>query len=330
MTVILLKTNVTILTTTMLFVFAGSLLYAAGELLVSGLSRLSRYFRIDEFVVAFIVMAFAATVPNFFVGITSALQGVPELSYGDVMGNNVVALTLAVALAVIFSPKKEIPLESRTVRDSALLTPIAALLPLVLIVDGMLSRTDGIVLILFFAIYVIWLFSRKEHFSKVYDLRLTSLPADDKKSALVSMIKVVVGIVMLAVAAQLVVHASVLIAHLLSIPLMVIGVLVVGLGGALPELYFTFVSARKGETSMLLGNLMGAVIIPATLVLGIVALIHPIQNENLELPLVGRIFLATIALLFLYFSRTQQSISKNEGYFLLFAYTAFVAMLLLL
>jgi cation:H+ antiporter len=82
-----------------IFVLAGILLFIGGELLVDGKLRLARYYGIKEFIVAFFVMAFAGTLPNFFVGITAALQGIPELSYGDVMGNNIIALTLAVALA---------------------------------------------------------------------------------------------------------------------------------------------------------------------------------------------------------------------------------------
>ena len=81
-------------------VLSGGLLYMAGEFIVASLLKLSRYFKVTEFVVAFFVMAFAATLPNLFVGITSALQGIPELSFGDIMGNNIIALTLAVAVGI--------------------------------------------------------------------------------------------------------------------------------------------------------------------------------------------------------------------------------------
>ncbi|MEX2340813.1 MAG: hypothetical protein WD605_00625 [Candidatus Paceibacterota bacterium] len=314
----------------LLLIIAGTLLYLAGELLVSGLLRLSRYFRAQEFVVAFFVMAVAATMPNFFVGFTSALQGIPELSFGDIMGNNMVALTLGVALAVFFSPKKELPIGNHTVRGTTFLTAIAAFLPLALITDGVLSRFDGVILISFFALYVIWLFSRKDRFSKVYDEKRALSLKEGRIGAIKAIAKVIVGLILLAVSAQVVVQAAVMAAEGLQIPLILIGVLVIGFGGALPELYFTVISARKGETDMLLGNLMGAVIIPATLVLGMVALIQPIYNENLELPLIGRILLATVALFFLYLSRTKQLISRNEGALLVLIYFVFIVAMLLL
>jgi len=109
---------------------SGILLYIAGEFIVAALLKLSRYFRVTEFIVAFFVMAFAATLPNLFVGITSALQGIPELSFGDIMGNNMIALTLAVAAGILFAPKRELPLENQTIQDTTFLTSLSAILPL--------------------------------------------------------------------------------------------------------------------------------------------------------------------------------------------------------
>ena len=312
-----------------IFLLAGGLLYIAGELVVSGLIRLSRFYRVKEFVVAFFVMAFAGTVPNLFVGVTSALQGIPELSFGDVMGNNIIALTLAVAIALFIVPGKKLSLSNQTTKYTTFMTAAAALLPLILISDGQLARSDGIVLILFFVVYVAWLFSREDNFSKVYQESEALSFQKARPEALLATAKVVFGLVLLGVAAQAVVYAAELIALALGVPLMVIGVLVVGFGGALPELYFTIVSAKKGESEMILGNLMGAVISPATLVLGIVALIHPIQNENLEFPLIGRVFLVLVALYFLYASYTSKMITLREGYALLGVYVLFVIALVL-
>ena len=111
----------------LIFLACCVLLYFSGEWVVGGLMRMARFLGWREFVVAFFVMAFAASLPNLFVGITSALHKIPQLSFGDVAGNNLVALTLAVALAVLIS-KKELPAESRTVQTTSIFTIIAALL----------------------------------------------------------------------------------------------------------------------------------------------------------------------------------------------------------
>ena len=97
----------------LIFAVSCILLYFSGELVVGGLMKIAKFFAWREFVVAFFVMAFAASLPNLFVGITSALKGVPQLSFGDVAGNNLIAMTLVVAFGVFllkiekFQPKAE-------------------------------------------------------------------------------------------------------------------------------------------------------------------------------------------------------------------------------
>lgn len=307
----------------LLFILGSSvLLYIAGELLVAGLLKLSRYFRVTEFMVAFLVMALAASLPNLFVGIGSALQGIPELSFGDIMGNNMIALTLAIALGIFFAPKRELPLENQTIQDTTFLTSLAAILPLILISDGMISRSDGLVLVVFFLAYMYWMFSKRERFSKMYAEERSVVVT--KEEAWRYIWKVLGGIVLLALASQGIVHGAMMLAEAFSLSLMLVGILVIGFGGALPELYFTVLTARRGETGMIVGNLMGAVIIPATLVLGLVSIIQPIHNEALELSIFGRLFLIAAALFFLVVSQTKSVITKREGFILLALYIAFL------
>jgi cation:H+ antiporter len=304
-----------------ILVLSASLLYYAGEFLVTGLLCLSRYFRVTEFVVAFFVMAFAASLPNLFVGVTSALQGVPELSFGDIMGNNMIALTLAVGCGILFAPRRVLPLENKLIQDTSFLTLIAAILPLILISDGMISRSDGLVLLLLFVGYAYWLYTKRESFTKEYSDQVSPITKDE---ALQSIIYTVAGIVILAIAAQGIVYGAELIAIEFSFPLLLIGLVMIGFGGALPEVYFTILTARRGETSMIVGNLMGAVIIPATFVLGLIAMIHPIQNETLEFPLFARGALVLAAIIFFVAAQSKKEISIREGVVLLAIYFIFL------
>lgn len=304
-----------------ILILSGILLYISGELLVTGLLRLARYFQVTQFVVAFFVMAFAASLPNLFVGITSALQGVPELSFGDIMGNNMIALTLAVGCGILFAPKRILPLEGKIVQDTSFLTVVAAILPLILISDGVISRSDGLVLLLLFFGYVYWLYTKQESFSKKFRKKL---PAVTKTEALQSMVYTVLGIVILAVAAQGIVYGAGMVAISLGLPLLFVGLVIIGFGGALPEVYFTIITARRGETSMILGNLMGAVIIPATFVLGLIAMIHPIKNEGLELSIFARGALMLAAVIFFWAAQSKKEITIREGVVLLVIYVAFL------
>ncbi|MFA7216585.1 MAG: sodium:calcium antiporter [Candidatus Paceibacterota bacterium] len=308
----------------LIFVSSCGLLYISGEIMVNSLVRLSKYFGLKEFVVAFFVMAVASSIPNLLIGITSALKGIPELSLGDIMGNNLIDLTIAVGLAVLFSPTKEISAESKTIQSTSMFTLGAALLPIILIVDGILSRADGIILISFFFIYIFWLFSKKERFSKAIEGNIHPNAISGTKEGLKDAFKIFFGTSLLFIAAQGIVLSSTFLATSLGLPLVIVGSLIIAFGSALPEVYFAIYSARREETFMILGNLMGAVIIPASLVLGIVTLISPINVTGLGSFFMNRIFLIIAILAFFMFTRTQEKITRKESYVLIAIYLIFV------
>ena len=308
-----------------LFILLAScfLLFLAAKWMISALVRMAKFLEWREFVMAFMIVAIAASLPNFFVGITSAVQGIPELSFGDIVGGNLVDLTVAIALAVFFA--KELPAASKMVQTSALFTMIIAILPLLLILDGKLGRGDGIILIFIFFLYLFWLFSKKDRFSKEYEPEKKA-DAVRKFSVFIKDIgKLVLGIVFLIVAAQGIVTSAQYFSEALGLPLVLVGILLVGLGNALPETYFAIIAARKAQTWMILGDLMGSVICASTLVLGIVALIHPIEIPDFSPFAIARFFLIISAIFFLFFVRTERRITKKEALFLLGLYIAFVA-----
>jgi cation:H+ antiporter len=306
----------------LIFILSCVLLYFSGEWVVEGLMRLTKFLGWKEFVVAFFVMAFAASLPNFFVGITSAIKGIPELSFGDIAGNNLVALTLAIGLASLFAGKG-ISAKSKAIQTTSVFVLTAAILPLALIWDGKLSRIDGMILISFFFFYCYWLFCKKERFCKIYQAQNES-SIKSFKALILNFKKVFLGIILLIVAAQGIVASAQFFAITFNFPLLLIGILITGVGSALPEIYFAINTARRGQGWMILGDLMGAVIVPSTLVLGIVALICPIEIFDFSYFAVARIFLLIAAFFFFLFIRSDQHISRREAIFLTGIYIIFL------
>jgi len=306
----------------LLFLVSCVLFFFSGDWVIEGLARTAKLLGWREFVVAFFVIALAASLPNLFVGILSAFRGIPELSFGDVAGNNLIAMTLAVALAALFA-KGGIAAESRAIQTTSLFTAAAAVLPLILVLDGTLSRGDGILLIAFFIFYVYWLFSKKERFTKIYDDYAIPL-ANKIKNLFKDVGKILFGIIILLIAAEGIVKAASFFAGNFKIPLTLIGILITGVGSTLPEIYFAIISAKKGETWMILGDLMGAVIFPSTLVLGTVALIRPIVIPNIKFITIARLFLLFAAIFFFIFVRSDRKITKREAVFLLAIYITFL------
>ena len=129
---------------------------------------------------------------------------------------------------------------------------------------------------------------------------------------------------MLLLSGQGIVKSAVFFSDYFHFPLALIGILVVGLGTALPELSFTLQAARKSQDWMIVGNVMGSVIMTATLVLGTVALISPIIIPDFSPFAIGRIFLIIAAVFFLIFIRTGHKITRKEAVFLLGIYILFV------
>ena len=284
-------------------------LYYAGNWVVEGLSSIAKIMRWKEFFVAFLIMSMAATLPNLFLAIMAVVNGVPVLSLGDVMGGNVVDMTLAIALAAFFS-KKGIDARGETVQTSLLFTFVAGILPLLLLLDGGLSRIDGAVLFLFFCIYLYWLLSKKDRFRMIY----AGHPVNIGKNWQLlgkDFAKVFGGSLVLIVVAQSIIILANSFSIEFNVPLALVGVLIVGFGNSLPEIYFGIAAAKSDKTKMILGDIMGAIILPGTLVLGIVAMLHPFLVDGATMFAAARYFLLIAAVLFYVCVKTDQKVTKK-------------------
>jgi len=305
----------------LLFLVSCLAFYLSGELIVKSLIKIAKFLGWKEFVVSFLVMAFVGSLPNLFVGISSALHNIPQLSFGDIIGGNVVDLTLSVALAALFA-KKGIPAKSRTIHGTLLFTILAAVLPIFLIWDGVLSRMDGLLMIVLFFVYIAWLFSKKERFTKTCED--TSPLAQSFKTSFSGIFKIILSLAVFAIASEGIVRSAKYFADTFNWPIILIGLFIVGLGNCAPEMFFAVSAARNKMEWMVLGDLMGTIIAPATLVLGIVALINPIEITDFSPFGIARIFTFIAIFFFFFFIKNDSRISKKEAAFLLFVYIAFI------
>jgi cation:H+ antiporter len=304
----------------LIFLFSFFLLFWSSNFLVESLKKVSKFLGWKEFVVSFFIVAFSTTIPNFVVDVTSAINRVPHLALGDVIGTNIVDLTLIVGVSALIS-RAGLSLPSRTVQGSSIFTILVAILPLILILDGELSRADGILLIFAFLIYLFWLFQKKERFEKIYDGIKEPLTL---KFFFKNLLFLFFSIFILLLSAQGIVKSALFFSSFFKVPLTFIGALIVGFGTALPEFSFCFQAAKKSQDWMIVGDVMGSVIMTTTLVLGTVSLISPIKNLSLSQLLVARIFLLISAILFFIFVRSDKKVTKKEGLFLIFLYFLFL------
>ncbi len=308
----------------LLFVLSCAGLALAGNILVRSIARIADYLGWKEFTVSFLVMSLATAMPEFFVGISSAFRGVPEISFGNIIGQSIIHFTIAVSVCVVLGGAFKI--RSKMIMSTAYFSGFMAILPVILVLDKNLSRIDGFILIMSFILYLIWSFSKKRRFTKKYD-KITEYPKNKFvmiKMALRDVGLFIVGAGIIIISAQGIIEASKTIAEILSVPLVVIGVLIVGLGTSLPEMYFSALSARKENDDLMLGNLLGSTAVSVSMVLGVVAMINPISIPDLSPYLISRVFLIISVIVFIYFMTTGRKVTVKEGLLLLLIYILFI------
>ncbi len=304
-----------------LFTISCSALVYAGMWAVKSLTRIAQFLGWKEFIVASVSMAFITSLPEFFIGITSAIHKKPELSFGDIIGSNIIALTLVIGLGAILA--KGLKFDGKILQKSAGYASVIALMPLLLLIDGKISRIDGIILILISIVYFHHLLSKEERFSKVLS-NVFNGNSVSFKLFLKDMGIFLGSACLMLLSAEGIVSSILNIAKAFHMPLVTIGMFLVAIGTSLPEITFGIRSATTKHKGMILGDILGSVVINSTLVLGIVALICPFQVYDFSPYFSGIIFTTITCLLFVFFARTGHKITRKEAYVLLCVYVLFV------
>ena len=146
------------------FIVSFFVLAKSSAYLVKSLTSLARFFRLSEYLVAFLFMSIARSIPELFVGISSAVKNIPEFSLGNVLGANLINITLMIGLVVFLG--NGLRVDSKISRRNFWIISGFAFLPLLLAGDGVISRGDGGVLLLAFVFYLLRMQKEKEYFSK--------------------------------------------------------------------------------------------------------------------------------------------------------------------
>lgn len=312
-----------------ILIFIGScfLLIKSGTWVVKSLVRIAQVLEWSSFLTAFVLMAFATSLPELFVGLSSAFHKIPQLSFGNVIGANILNLTLGIAVVVLVAGGLKV--KKGIARRDALFTSFIAFLPILLMLDGQVSRVDGIVLLLALAFYLKRLFGQKQRLVKVFNDKFKK-DWTQFRLFLKDVAIFLAGMSLLLLSAEGVVRSAKFFAGAMNLPLVVTGIIFVSLGTVLPELTFGIKAIAMGHREMALGNFMGTVVVNSTLILGVVSLISPLKIPNFSPYFVGILFTVIVALIFAVFIRTDLKITKKEALILLGIYALFLVFQLLI
>lgn len=303
-------------------VFFSLLLIKATDILVVHLKALARKTALGGFVLTSLILGLATSFPELFVGITSALEGFPNISLGNVIGSNIADLSLVVGLAAVFGGSLRIRDGSSS--SDLLYAFLAGATPLILLWDKTLSRIDGLILVSLFGFYNFLILGKRvkdmdNNESFVYGL-LRRLRHNHSGRDLMY---VFLGLSLLLFSADMIVRLGRGLAESLGIPILLVGLFLVAVGTSLPELAFEFKAVRKRESGMFMGNLLGSVVANGTLVIGVTALLRPISILAFGDYLLASIFFVLIFSLFYFFIKTKHQLERWEGAVLLAAYFLF-------
>lgn len=300
------------------FILAFIVLIIAAELLVKSLTKIASYLNMAEFVIGFIIVAIGTSIPEFFVGITSAVEGKPALALGNVIGANILDLTMVIGIITLL--KRGITIETKAVKRDTLYMFAMMGLPLILMLDRAISRMDGVILVSVFFIYVLKILSQKRRFRE-------RLGGVTHKVFIHNLILAVSSVILLMISAHFVIQYGQLIAEDLDVSPFLIGLFVISIGTTLPELTFESRAIMTDHRYMALGDLIGSVIVNSTLVLGITAIICPIHittDVEFLLLITAAFFMLTVAFLFMTFVECERHILWQEAIALIFLYILFI------
>ena len=312
-----------------------AVLVVGGDLMVRGASSLARSRGISPLAVGLTVVAFGTSAPELAVSLGAALAGSGNLAFGNIFGSNLANIGLIIGLSALIRP---LPIDGLVTRRELPMMILAVAAASVMASDVLLgesvaeySRSDGLVFLLFFVVFIYYTVGdlvkqRSETIRRLANGEVDSAAASQRaadKHAARDLSWIVLGLIGLLFGAKLTVNGGVAIALALGVPEVVVGLTVISVGTSLPELVATLSAVRRGELAIAVGGVVGSNIFNILLVCGLTSFVRPIA-----IPDGGLMDLAITAVLSLVLLLTARSHSRLilrwEGAGLLLSYLGYM------
>ncbi|OOB80338.1 MAG: sodium:proton exchanger [Epulopiscium sp. Nuni2H_MBin003] len=298
-------------------------LIKGADFFVEGASSIAASLRVPTLVIGLTIVAFGTSAPELAVSITSALDGRNAIAVGNVIGSNIFNILVVVGTAAVILP---LNVKTTILMKELPFTLLAAIVLFILGLDVLMQgqttnyigRADGVILLMFFLIFVYYLAE------VAIQARKNSEPEEEIETMPMnkSIIFSIGGVAGIVLGGQWVVDGATEIAYTWGMTEGLVGLTIVAIGTSLPELVTSVVAARKGESDIALGNVIGSSIFNIFLILGISTIINPIPVTNEVLTdmviMIIAIFTAFI------FALTGRKIGRIEGGIFLVSYVVYM------
>ena len=303
------------------------LLVKGADFFVDGASSIAKQLHIPAVVIGLTIVAFGTSAPELAVSVSAAMKGSNDIAIGNVVGSNLFNLLIVVGVSAFIYP---LHVQKSMIKKDYPISIIAAVLLGVLAMDTLfgktsmeLSRVDGVVLLIGFAIFMYLairegLKGRAEHKENGEEIEI-------KYSLGKSIIVCIIGLAGIIIGGNMVVDGAKEIARAFGLSEAFIGLTIVAFGTSLPELVTSIVAARKGESDISLGNVVGSNIFNIFFMLGFSGTNLPMAVANTYLYDIA--ILIVVSIVFFIPIRKKQRVSKVMGGTMVATYAAYMAYL---
>ena len=301
----------------LLIVLGVAMALLGADRLTEGAAAFARRMNVPEIIIGLTIVAAGTSAPGLFVRLGSALKGTPDMAMGNVVGSNTMNCMLIVGCAAMVAP---MTISRSTVQKDIPFSVGASVLLMILAINAYLGRFDGIILLLGFAAFMYYtlLQAKKGQVEQQETVK--------QINPWLSAFFVVLGLAMLVVGSNVFVDAASDVAYSLGLSEGVVGLTIVAGGTSLPELATSVVAARKGQSAIAIGNVIGSNVFNILLILGLTATISPMQIQGITLVDMG-MMLGSVSLVWL-FSYTRFTVERWEGALLVGGYLVYLCWLL--
>ena len=305
------------------FVIGFVILIKGADLLVDGASSIAFRFRISQVVIGLTIVSFGTSAPEFLVNVTAGLNNASDLALGNIIGSNIANTFLILGIAALITP---LSIKTPTVHREIPFCFMASLILIALLNDvfidsenkNILSHIDGIVLLAFFGLFVYYVFTISK-----------DNPEDDEEAAIsMGMTKTIIYIILgsagLIFGSKLVVDGAVKIATSFKISQAVIGSTIVAIGTSLPELTASAVAAKKDNSDIAIGNVVGSNVFNILWILGASASIKALPApENILVDLAALAGSTFFLFIFLYIGK-RHILQRSQGAIFVILYAGYL------
>lgn len=295
-----------------------AVLSKSSSVVVENAAKISKFFGINQVAIGFILLAVSTSLPELSVSVLSSTAGEGALAAGNVFGSNIADILLVLGIGAVLYGLK---IGKNELKDISIILVLTTIISAYIIFNSSIRNQalgflEGIILLLLFAFYVIYIFRKKK-------IEGNGANHVTKKEALYAFLFFSAAIILVLVSASFVVDSAVKLAKLLNIAESFIGATIIAIGTSLPELAIDLQAIRKKQYGLALGDAIGSTMTNITLVLGTAAVIHPI---SIVLPVfIAALLFAIIAnIVLFYVAAVNKQLRRFDGAMFLLIYLIYI------